>query len=113
MVMVPTAPSDGVRWSLWRTPWRIRLVISAWSRRRTERLVIAGCSRARKWLHRFTERRGIDDLVGDDWAEYHRDVHVMDEAERRLTSRRLPRCPHRRLRGTRWPRPVVRCCRRR
>jgi len=29
-------------------------------------------------------------FVGDDWAEAHHDVHVMDEAGTRLTSRRLP-----------------------
>ncbi|MFQ5524606.1 MAG: IS110 family transposase [Acidimicrobiia bacterium] len=29
-------------------------------------------------------------FVGDDWAEAHHDVHVMDEAGRRLVSRRLP-----------------------
>ena len=29
-------------------------------------------------------------FVGDDWAEAHHDVHVMDEAGRRLASRRLP-----------------------
>ncbi len=29
-------------------------------------------------------------FVGDDWAEAHHDVHVMDEAGNRLTSRRLP-----------------------
>ena len=29
-------------------------------------------------------------FVGDDWAEAHHDVHVMDEAGSRLTSRRLP-----------------------
>ena len=29
-------------------------------------------------------------FVGDDWAEAHHDVHVMDEAGDRLTSRRLP-----------------------
>lgn len=29
-------------------------------------------------------------FVGDDWAEAHHDVHVMDEAGARLTSRRLP-----------------------
>jgi transposase len=29
-------------------------------------------------------------FVGDDWAEDHHDVHVMDEAGRRLASRRLP-----------------------
>jgi transposase len=29
-------------------------------------------------------------FVGDDWAEHHDDVHVMDEAGLRLTSRRLP-----------------------
>ena len=28
-------------------------------------------------------------FVGDDWAEDHHDVHVMDEAGRRLASRRL------------------------
>jgi hypothetical protein len=28
--------------------------------------------------------------VGDDWAEDHHDVHVMDEAGARLASRRLP-----------------------
>lgn len=29
-------------------------------------------------------------FVGDDWAEDHHDVHVMDEAGRRLASKRLP-----------------------
>ena len=29
-------------------------------------------------------------FVGDDWAEDHHDVHVMDEAGRRLDWRRLP-----------------------
>jgi hypothetical protein len=29
-------------------------------------------------------------FVGDDWAEDHHDVHVMDEAGLRLSSRRLP-----------------------
>ena len=29
-------------------------------------------------------------FVGDDWAEDHHDVHVMDEAGARLASRRLP-----------------------
>jgi transposase len=29
-------------------------------------------------------------FVGDDWAEDHHDVHVMDEAGKRLASRRLP-----------------------
>jgi transposase len=29
-------------------------------------------------------------FVGDDWAEAHHDVHVMDEAGQRLASRRLP-----------------------
>jgi transposase len=29
-------------------------------------------------------------FVGDDWAEDHHDVHVMDEAGRRLAARRLP-----------------------
>ncbi|MFD7045491.1 transposase, partial [Rhodococcus jostii] len=29
-------------------------------------------------------------FVGDDWAEQHHDVHLMDEAGRRLASRRLP-----------------------
>jgi hypothetical protein len=29
-------------------------------------------------------------FVGDDWAEDHHDVHVMDEAGLRLASRRLP-----------------------
>jgi transposase len=29
-------------------------------------------------------------FVGDDWAEAHHDVHVMDEAGKRLASRRLP-----------------------
>lgn len=29
-------------------------------------------------------------FVGDDWAEAHHDVHVMDEVGNRLTSRRLP-----------------------
>jgi hypothetical protein len=29
-------------------------------------------------------------FVGDDWAEDHHDVHVMDEAGRRLSARRLP-----------------------
>ncbi|TQC42220.1 IS110 family transposase [Rhodococcus sp. WS4] len=29
-------------------------------------------------------------FVGDDWAEDHHDVHVMDDAGRRLSSRRLP-----------------------
>ncbi|MEU2007250.1 IS110 family transposase [Rhodococcus sp. NPDC019627] len=29
-------------------------------------------------------------FVGDDWAEDHHDVHLMDEAGRRLASRRLP-----------------------
>ena len=29
-------------------------------------------------------------FVGDDWAEAHHDVHLMDEAGKRLASRRLP-----------------------
>jgi transposase len=29
-------------------------------------------------------------FVGDDWAEDHHDVHVMDEAGLRLSARRLP-----------------------
>jgi transposase len=29
-------------------------------------------------------------FIGDDWAEGHHDVHVMDEARKRLASRRLP-----------------------
>ena len=29
-------------------------------------------------------------FVGDDWAEAHHDVHVMDEAGQRLASRRFP-----------------------
>src|SRR4051812_15671010 len=29
-------------------------------------------------------------FVGDDWAEDHHDVHVMDEAGKRLASKRLP-----------------------
>jgi hypothetical protein len=29
-------------------------------------------------------------FVGDDWAEQHHDVYLMDEAGRRLASRRLP-----------------------
>ena len=29
-------------------------------------------------------------FVGDDWAEAHHDVHLMDEAGERLASRRLP-----------------------
>lgn len=29
-------------------------------------------------------------FVGDDWAEDHHDVHLMDESGRRLASRRLP-----------------------
>ena len=29
-------------------------------------------------------------FVGDDWAEDHHDVHLMDETGARLTSRRLP-----------------------
>lgn len=29
-------------------------------------------------------------FVGDDWAEDHHDVHLMDEAGKRLASRRLP-----------------------
>ncbi len=29
-------------------------------------------------------------FVGDDWAEDHHDVHVMDQAGTRLASRRLP-----------------------
>ncbi|MFD7007564.1 IS110 family transposase [Rhodococcus jostii] len=29
-------------------------------------------------------------FLGDDWAEQHHDVHLMDEAGRRLASRRLP-----------------------
>jgi transposase len=29
-------------------------------------------------------------FIGDDWAEDHHDVHVMDEAGKRLASRRLP-----------------------
>ena len=28
--------------------------------------------------------------VGDDWAEDHHDVHLMDEAGERLAARRLP-----------------------
>ena len=29
-------------------------------------------------------------FVGDDWAEDHHDVHIMDEAGKRLASKRLP-----------------------
>ena len=29
-------------------------------------------------------------VIGDDWAEDHHDVYLMDEAGRRLASRRLP-----------------------
>ena len=29
-------------------------------------------------------------FIGDDWAEEHHDVYLMDEAGRRLASRRLP-----------------------
>ena len=29
-------------------------------------------------------------FIGDDWAEDHHDVYLMDEAGRRLASRRLP-----------------------
>ena len=29
-------------------------------------------------------------FVGDDWAEAHHDVHLMNEAGERLASRRLP-----------------------
>jgi hypothetical protein len=29
-------------------------------------------------------------FIGDDWAESHHDVYLMDEAGRRLASRRLP-----------------------
>jgi hypothetical protein len=29
-------------------------------------------------------------FLGDDWAEDHHDLHVMDEAGKRLASRRLP-----------------------
>lgn len=29
-------------------------------------------------------------FVGDDWAEDHHDVHLMDDTGRRLSSRRLP-----------------------
>ncbi|GAF49053.1 putative transposase [Rhodococcus wratislaviensis NBRC 100605] len=29
-------------------------------------------------------------FVGDDWAEQHHDVHLMDDTGRRLSSRRLP-----------------------
>ena len=29
-------------------------------------------------------------FVGDDWAEEHHDVYLMDEGGKRLTSRRLP-----------------------
>ena len=29
-------------------------------------------------------------FVGDDWAEEHHDVYLMDEAGKRLASRRLP-----------------------
>ena len=29
-------------------------------------------------------------FVGDDWAEDHHDVYLMDEAGRRLAARRLP-----------------------
>jgi transposase len=38
--------------------------------------------------NRFEEGSMI--FVGDDWAEDHHDIHVMDEAGLRLTSRRLP-----------------------
>ncbi len=36
-------------------------------------------------------------LVGDDWAEDHHDVHLMDETGARLASRRFTRgtCRHR------------------
>jgi transposase len=33
---------------------------------------------------------GLMIFVGDDWAEDHHDIHVMDEAGLRLSSRRLP-----------------------
>src|ERR1700739_2045557 len=36
------------------------------------------------------ERRWLMIFVGDDWAEQHHDVYLMDEAGRRLVSRRLP-----------------------
>jgi transposase len=36
------------------------------------------------------ERRSELIFVGDDWAEAHHDVHVMDEGGQRLASRRLP-----------------------
>jgi Transposase len=29
-------------------------------------------------------------FIGDDWAEEHHDIYVMDEAGTRLASRRLP-----------------------
>ncbi len=31
-----------------------------------------------------------DDFVGDDWAEAHHDVHLMNEAGDRLAAKRLP-----------------------
>src|ERR1700739_476970 len=36
------------------------------------------------------KRRGFMIFGGDDWAEQHHDVYLMDEAGRRLASRRLP-----------------------
>jgi hypothetical protein len=40
--------------------------------------------------NRTEERRWLMIFVGDDWAEQHHDVYLMDEAGRRLASRRLP-----------------------
>jgi hypothetical protein len=34
-------------------------------------------------------------FVGDDWAEDHHDVYVMDEAGKRLAAQRLPEGPDR------------------
>jgi Transposase len=40
----------------------------------------------------FNDQKGVVPVifVGDDWAEDHHDVHLMNEAGARLSSRRLP-----------------------
>ena len=42
--------------------------------------------------------------VGDDWAEDHHDVHLMDESGERLAARRLPEGVAASPRCTRWSR---------
>jgi hypothetical protein len=42
-------------------------------------------------------------FVGDDWAEDHHDVHLMDETGARLASRRLPDLPASASSTNSWP----------